>query len=463
MKTQESIINSSKLPLRVTATLAVGLAIITGAAAMAWGPERPTFTGESPADYVTFNSITNNPKIGDERNFVRIREAGVGNYVNEMKLQPGKEYEVSTYIHNNAKDRLNESGQGLAKDTTLKIQAPSRLKPGERGTMSSTITASNANPKSVWDEAFVTSDTDVALRYVPGSAVINSNGAINGQVMPDSVFSTGALFGYDSLNGVLPGCAKYAGFVTYRIKVDAPNFTIKKQVSKKGEGNWQDKIVAKLGEEIDFLITYQNTGTTEQKDVVIKDALPNGMSGIPGSVSLANSANPKGVPASDAVYTNGANIGAYAPKGNAFIKLSAKVNDQQDKCGVNELVNHTTAITSNGNKQDIATVTVDVPCQPNECKPGIPEGDERCVDTVAPVTPTELPQTGPAEIILSLIGIAALAAGIAYWYKSRQDLKKLLAEGAAAHGAKSATPAEDAPKLLKARTDTKSSDDRKKF
>ncbi|MGO3701604.1 MAG: DUF11 domain-containing protein [Candidatus Saccharimonadales bacterium] len=449
MKSQEATIKMPKLSMRLAAVMAVGAAtIITGVSALAWGPERPTFTGENPADYVTFNSMTNNAKVGDERNFVRIREAGTGNYVNEMKLEPNKEYEVSTFYHNNAKDSLNESGKGIAKDTTLKFQAPSIVKVGERGTISSTITASNAQPNKVWDEAFVTTDTDLALRYVPGSARVNSNGAVNGQVLPDEVFTTGTLLGYDSLNGDLPGCTQYSGFVTYKIKTDAPNFTLKKQVSKKGEGNWQDKIVAKLGEEVDFLISYQNTGSTQQKDVVIKDALPTGMTHVPGSVSLANSANPQGSEASDAIFTNGANIGAYDPKGTAFIKLSAKVNEELEKCGVNDLVNHATAITPNGNKQDNAIVTVETECAPGETP-------------VTPTTPTELPQTGPAEVILSLIGIAALAAGIAYWYKSRQDLKKALAEGTDAHAAKST--AADAPKLLKARTDSKSSDDKKDF
>lgn len=458
MNLHNTTIKLPKLSMRLAAVMAISAATIITGAVMAWGPERPTFTGENPADYVTFNSITNNAKVGDERNFVRIREAGVGTYVNEMKLQPGKEYEISTYFHNNAKTSLNESGKGIAKNTTLTFQAPSVLRVGERGKMSSTISASNAKPNKVWDEAFVTTDTDIALRYVPGSARVNSNGAINGQILPDEVFTTGTLIGYDSLNGDLPGCAEYSGFVTYKIKADAPNFTIKKQVSKKGEGKWQDKIVAKLGEEIDFLISYQNTGTTQQKDVVVKDALPTGMTHVPGSVSLANSANPKGAAASDAIFTNGANIGVYDPKGTAFIKLSAKVNKELAKCGVNELVNHATIITANGNKQAAATVTVETPCKPNECKPGIPEGDERCED-VPPVTPTELPQTGPAEVILSIIGIAVLAAGIAYWYKSRQDLKKVLAEGTDTHTAKDA--ATDAPKLLKARTDTKESDDKK--
>ena len=41
-----------------------------------WGPERETYTWEHPADKVTINSITDNPTLGDERNFVRVREYG---------------------------------------------------------------------------------------------------------------------------------------------------------------------------------------------------------------------------------------------------------------------------------------------------------------------------------------------------------------------------------------------------
>ena len=37
----------------------------------AWGPERNTFTQSKQPAYVTFNSMTDNSTIGDERNFVR--------------------------------------------------------------------------------------------------------------------------------------------------------------------------------------------------------------------------------------------------------------------------------------------------------------------------------------------------------------------------------------------------------
>ncbi|QHN42503.1 DUF11 domain-containing protein [Candidatus Mycosynbacter amalyticus] len=458
---------------RVAAVLVVSAAIVgLSTQAMAWGPERPTTSGETGADYVTFNSITDNKKVGDERNFVRIREAGTGEYINDMKVQPGKQYEVMTYYHNNAKTSLNASGAGIAKDVSVRTKMPSVVKASEKGTISSVISSSNANPKEVWDEAYVTTDTDVALKYISGSATITSNGPVNGQVLPDSLFSTGTLIGYDSLNGVLPGCAQYSGFVIYKFRVDAPNFTVSKQVSPTGQKQWQENYAAKPGERVDYKVIYTNTGTTAQNDVNIKDTLPKGMVYMPGSTKVYNTANPSGRGVSDNIVSSGINIGNYAAGGNAVITYSATVAAANElNCNANTLTNKVSAITSGGAKDDTATVTVNVSCAASECKPGVPTGDARC----GACTPTEgqvvdangncvvasgsLPTTGPAETILTIIGVGALTAGFAYWYRSRKNLKKALAGVDLEHEA----AAHDAPKLLKARTDSHVEDDKKDF
>ena len=53
--------NSIRIGVALSATLAVlALPLVN---TFAYGPERATFTGEKPADYVTFNSITNNPYL----------------------------------------------------------------------------------------------------------------------------------------------------------------------------------------------------------------------------------------------------------------------------------------------------------------------------------------------------------------------------------------------------------------
>lgn len=463
----------TSVPARLGGVLAAGLVVLaTGSSVLAWGPDRPTFTIEKPADYVTFNSITNNPAYGDERNFVRIKEATApaSAFSDDTKVQPGKEYEVYVYFHNNASKTLNDAAhgkKGIAQNARLRMAMPGGLKAGERTGITGYISADNANPGTVHDNSYMTATADVALRYIPGSAVVKSKGGVNDKKLPDALFSaTGTHLGYDSLNGLLPGCNEYSGYVTFKFRADAPNFTIKKQVRKAGEKEWKDKIVAKLGEKVDFLISYQNTGTVQQDNVIIKDALPGGMSYVAGSTILANSKHPTGTPDKDGVTTTGANIGSYAPRGNAALRFSATI-DKLEKCGTNELVNYGTIITPNGNKQATATVMVENPCKPNECKPGIPHGDARCANGCVPQpgqivdekgncvdAAGTLPKTGPAEMVLSSIGLIALVAAVVYWYKSRQDMKRMLAGS-------DASMVEDAPKLVKERHEHAETSDKK--
>ena len=152
------------------AVLAIG--ILSGSSASAWGPERDTFTMEKPATYPTFNSITNNPTIGDERDFVRVGEidADETNLKNEVKVVPGREYLVYIYFHNNASSTFNtkeNNYSGVARTTRMSSAFSKVLTPQNKATISATVTADNANPGSVWDEAYLTTDTEkVTLRYV---------------------------------------------------------------------------------------------------------------------------------------------------------------------------------------------------------------------------------------------------------------------------------------------------------
>ena len=452
----------------VIAIAVVGVGLL-GANALAYGPSRPTFTGEKPADYVTFNSITNNPNHGDERNFVLIREAGKGTYGDTIKLQPGKEYEVYSYYHNNAKSSLNASGKGIAENVRMAAQVPSVVKKGERGIVSTTITADNANPKKVWDEAYVTTDSTVALSYVPNSARIHNNGKTNGNGIASSLFSTtGTFLGYNELNGLLPGCNEYAGYVIYKLKVDQPNFTFKKEVSVAGEHKWVKSLKAKMGDTIDYKLTYKNTGTTRQNDITIMDQLPKGMSYVKGSTKVANLNAPNGLKVGDNLTTEGINAGSYGPNTTATVTFSAKIDDKDAlACGEVTLLNKAVVSTKNGSKTDDATVTVDTPCKPTECKPGIPEGDKRCEaekctieglededkdseNCVAPVT--ELPTTGVEQIVGTIIGLVLLTAGVVYYLRSRHALAHSIATGAIAHSEQ---------KLLTERTETDPKDDKK--
>jgi uncharacterized repeat protein (TIGR01451 family)/LPXTG-motif cell wall-anchored protein len=405
-------------PKRSASILMLAAAVVVPAALFAWGPDRPTFTFENPASYVTFNSITNNPSQGDERNFVQIKDVTGGTrFVENVNLVPGHEYEVYSFYHNNASTSLNASGVGIAQNTQMRIQMPATVKSNDTATITGIVSASNAKPQQVWDEAYGKATSgDVVLRYVQASATIHNNGATNGQTLPDALLTTGTNLGYDKLDGVVPGCNQFSGYVTFRFTVGQPNFEITKQVANIGTNAFAKSVSAKPGDQVEYKIQYKNTGTTQQDNVVIRDELPAGISYVAGTTKLASSAsNGQYAAVSDNIVARGINIGSYSPNGgNAYVKFTAKIaaNDSLATCGANTLTNTAVAETPNGSKQDTANVMVTKTCT----TPVTP------VTPVTPTTPAELPHTGPSDNIIAMIGASSLAAIVGYFITSRRSL-----------------------------------------
>lgn len=338
------------------------------ASSFAWGPtDRATFTVNSPAPYITFDSITDNPNYGDERNFSIVKDAASTNaadWRDTLAVQDGKEYLVRIYVHNNASANLNL----VAKNTRASVNLPTTT--GKSIEINSFISADNANPSKIWDQVTLTSDKDFNLAYVAGSAKYTNNLFPQGTPLSDSLFTnSGALLGYDKLDGNIPGCFQYSGYVTFRVKPQFASaaFTMSKQVRKHSTttGGWVENYTAQPGEKVDFVVSYNNTGTTTMNNVVIKDALPAGYTYVAGSSILANGTNPTGAAASDNIVTsNGMNIGNYAPGATAWVRFSATVAKNSDLkvCGNNTLTNVATVETDFGHKSDTAAVTVNKTC-----------------------------------------------------------------------------------------------------
>lgn len=464
---------AARLPRRVVGLLAVFAVIagVGGATALAYGPERQTFTIQKPATFVTFNAITNNPNYGDERNFSLIKDAAnttAGGWADEVTVQDGKEYLVRVYVHNNAAANLGL----VAKNTRISSNVPTTT--GTSVQIANNVIADNANPGKVWDEVVLKSDKRFNIAYVAGSArYFNNKFPAEGLALPDSIVTAaGAKVGYEKLDGNVPGCFEFSGIATYRVKVQTektPDFTVEKKVRVNGTTDWQKSVAVKPGQKIDYQIGYKNTGETWQNNVTVKDQLPKGVSYVKNSTTLKNASNSEGdgmkITSND-VTTSGINIGNYAAPANAFVRFSATAPAAKDLlCGENKLTNTGTVSTENGSKKDTADIIVTVECKPGECKPGIPEGDPRCAEPCVPkegetvdkngnCIPAELPTTGPAEIIAAIVGVTAISLGMAYWIRSRGAYKRALAGF-------SEDIDEPEVKLLTERTETKPEDDHK--
>lgn len=345
------------------------VAAVAPALVWAWGPSRPSFTIEKPADYITFNSITNNPVIGgDEKDFVGIREVGSNaKWTNNMKVQNGKEYYVRMYVHNNAASNLNL----VAENVVAKLNVPTTT--AKNVTVQGQISASNAKPNTVWDEATFSSDNDFNLAYVAGSALFENNG-MGTTKLPDSIVNnTGAKLGYDKLDGKIPGCFQYAGYVTVKVKaqVSQPqekNIDLAKTVRNKtnGEKSWVETANAKSGDTVQFQIHAKNTGSAGIQNLVIRDILPKGLNYVVGSTKLYNTSNPKGLKVSDNVIQNsGINIGSYQPNGDAYVRFDATVSAENSLpvCGDNTLTNIAQASDQKIVKNDTASVKVTKKCE----------------------------------------------------------------------------------------------------
>ncbi len=437
-----------KAPKRFVVLAALVVAGTATAFAFAWGPSRTTYTIEHPATKVTFNSITNNPIDGDERNFARAIETSdpVGDVAN---VEADKTYTIRMVVHNNAADNLNLK----ALNTRALVGMPSNT--GTTLAVTNYVSADNADPVKVWDEVIFKSSKEFSLVYVPGSARIYNNGYAaggSGQLLPDSlVTSSGAKLGYEKAgDGIIPGCFQYLSYVEYKIKpqfATTPDFSIVKDVRKSGTTTYGQTASVNPGDKVDFRITFKNTGETTLENVIIKDTLPAGMTYVAGSAKLQNSnyVYPNMYSLNEKLFSEGSNIGSYTVGVNAFVTFTAIVNsnDKLAVCGVNTLKNIAKVETDYGDKTDDAIVTVTKKCEEaktievcrledNVYPVTIKETDfndklysKNPADCKEEETPVEIPSTGPAGLIASIFGSSALGYGAYSYAASRRALKNI--------------------------------------
>lgn len=440
------------------ATVAAGVAGIASIPSMvsAWSGTRPSYTIEEinkgalgptelshGKDYkndpsypgtIVFNTISDSV-IGDEKDFVGARECVLrddgrceGNSQTnlwdsrDIEVEDGKTYIVRLYAHNN-----NPNGEdAVAKDTHVYFNIPAISNSSIE--VNGYINSSNATPQIVEDDVIFKSKDNIPfhLDYVEGSALlVNNSIGVNGYTLDDSIINAknhGVKIGYDKLDGNVPGCYQYDNFISIQVKaVYDYEYTVEKKVRIAGDSDktWKDTVTANIGDKVEFLIGYRNTSGVAQRNVIIKDILPNNLRYVPGTTILKNSNFPNGAKVVDnqpGIITDTINIGSYGPNANAYVMFTAEVVNNSLACGHNTLVNWGQAGVSSTVRQDHAEVYTTRVCENEPDKP-TPETPE------VPKTEEEMPKAGPEAIVGGIVATGSIATAAGYYIASRRQLR----------------------------------------
>lgn len=113
---------------------------------------------------------------------------------------------------------------------------------------------------------------------------------------------------------------------------------------------------AKPGDKIEVRIQYINIGDETQRNVMIKDILPNNLRYIFGTTVLTNGSGTLPDFGQDALFTTGVNIGHYKPGINAYIDFTAEVIGNGLPEGSNTLVSWSQCCVNQVTLQDYAAV-----------------------------------------------------------------------------------------------------------
>lgn len=361
----------NRLPKKLVASLVLVAVVLGGASAMSTaliGGDREVKVYNGPGtpgfDKVTFNSFTNVPNIGDERDFFhgKITSAPNGFYDPMNGVRGGDEVLVRVYVHNGADPKHNAGGTGVAKNTRVRVTLPTAF--GKNQVAHAFISADNAVPTTVEDTLTLTSDENVKLEYVAGSATIKTNTLDT--ALSDAVVAGGVQIGDESLNGNMKGCFEYVALVTFKVKVTSPSYALDKKVRLNGTPTFTESVVAQPGDKVDYALAFKNQGSTVLNNVVLGDRLPTGVTYVPGTTTWnSGHTNNKWTPvANENLFNGGIDTFDYAPNAAVYVRFTAQI-PTADKlaCGLNTFTNTGFSKPAGlGTIDDTAVVTVNRVC-----------------------------------------------------------------------------------------------------
>jgi uncharacterized repeat protein (TIGR01451 family) len=262
--------------------------------------------------------------------------AGDASYKSEVAAASGQVVKVQLSYKNTEKP----TDDNKAKNTRVKITLPANVGTGQ--TVTASLKADNSDQNT--SQATVKIDQENGrLQYIPGSAVWKHNtGSREKPTVAETRLNDEVVLGAQGfvLEDTQAG-DEYTATVTILARVSAPGLTVTTESQAKGDlDKWSDNNTAQPGATMRHIVNYQNTSGTEQKQVIVRDALPAKAKLVPGTTKLVNASNPNGVAVGDTISASGINIGNYGPGANAYVTFEATIPAAEElACGGNEMRN----------------------------------------------------------------------------------------------------------------------------
>jgi uncharacterized repeat protein (TIGR01451 family) len=373
-----------------------------------------------------FNSFINTPSYGDERYFTDgyrtdRGKASTADTISDV-TEGSKQVVIRMYVHNNANQNTNASGKGVAHNTKVKLELPTTS--GSSLQAVGAISASNATPGEVSDTVYMTAKRSFKVAYVPGSAKLLRN--TSSYALSDSIVTSGAPIGYNSMNGELPGCFDYAALVEVTVNIipdPSHDLQLVKQVKNVGDTTgWKKEVNSKPGQEEQWLLTTKNVGLDPLTDVSVRDILPPHVALVPGSVKIVNADSQSYAQDDDPLFDNGLNLGEYPSGGGRYIMFKTQALDDFPGCSVR--VRNVAKADSNEITNEISDYA-DVVITKENCNPGPNPTPQPPIGGpgagVSGAAPTSLVNTGPGTTAAVVFIVSTVLGSVAYrWNLARR-------------------------------------------
>jgi uncharacterized repeat protein (TIGR01451 family) len=256
-----------------------------------------------------------------------------------------------------------KAGSGkVAKNLTVKINIPTKA--GTNQTITTKTSADNSN--TVNGSAKVTlSRADAYLQYIPGTATWKHSVSANSSKTTTQKVSDNVVLGANGLRLENENPCQ-AGSIQVQARVMVPGTKVVKEVEKANETNkWAQTNKANPGDTLKYRITYQNTGNTQAKNVIVRDNLPAGLTLVPNTTRVYSSIANGVLDPTNNITGGGLNVGNPMPGAVVYVTFEVKVADAGKlACGETTFRNIGIAHPKTENEYyNIALTTVNKTCE----------------------------------------------------------------------------------------------------